>query len=467
MADELYFLTIAEAGRRLRSKALSPVELTKAILARIDELDPQLDSYLLVTRDAALQQAQEAEREIMAGRRRGPLHGIPYGLKDIVETAGIRTTAHSKVLERNVPAKDATVARRLKDAGAVLLGKHACYEFANSGPCYDLPWPPARNPWDLSMSPGGSSSGSGVAVAAGLAMAAIGSDTAGSIRSPSSLCGIVGLKPTYGRVSRQGVIVHSFSLDHVGPMTWNVEDCALVLGAVAGYDPHDPSSADEPVPDFAAGLSRGLKGLRIGVIRHLYEQDMTVDSDTRTAMDAAYEVLAGLGAILEEIRVRPMVEYSDCRNIIVKAEDYAVHENDFIERLNDHGVLMRNRNTSGALISAVDYIQAQRKRLKMAQELADVLSKYDALVTANFSPLVKLDPSREGGGDSGRIILTTITNVSGHPTLSVPTGFGKDGLPRSMQIIGAAFDEAMVFRIGHAYEQATPWRQKRPSLAAH
>jgi aspartyl-tRNA(Asn)/glutamyl-tRNA(Gln) amidotransferase subunit A len=462
MSDELYFLTIAEAAKLLKSKALSPVELTQAILSRIDDIDPRLDSYLLVTRDEALRQAQDAEREIMAGRWRGPLHGIPYGLKDIIETAGIRTTAHSKVLADNIPAEDATVALRLKQAGAVLLGKHACYEFANSGPCYDLPWPPARNPWDPAISPGGSSSGSGVAVAAGMAMGAVGSDTAGSIRSPASLCGIVGLKPTYGRVSRHGVIAHSFSLDHVGPMTWNVEDCALMLRVIAGYDPRDPSSSDEPVPDYAASLAGDIKGLRIGIIRHLYETDMAVDADTIATMDAAYGVLKQLGAVLEEIQIRPLSEYSECRNIIVKPEDYAIHEQDFIERLNDYGVLIRNRNPAASLIRAVDYIQAQRLRLKMANELADVLGKYDVVVTANYSPRVKLDPNAQGASEGGRTMITTVTNVTGHPTLSVPTGFGKDGLPRSMQIIGAAFDEATVFRVGAAYEKATPWKDRRP-----
>jgi aspartyl-tRNA(Asn)/glutamyl-tRNA(Gln) amidotransferase subunit A len=464
MTDELCFLTIAEAGRLIKTKALSSVELTKAMLSRIDDLDPQLNSYLLVTRDHALRQAQQAEREIISGHWRGPLHGIPYGLKDIIETAEIRTTAHSKVLAENVPCEDATVARRLKEAGAVLLGKHACYEFANSGPCYDLPWPPARNPWDPSMSPGGSSSGSGVAVAAGLAMGAIGSDTAGSIRGPASLCGIAGLKPTYGRVSRRGVIPHSYSFDHVGPMTWNVEDCSIMLGAIAGFDVEDPASAQEPVPDFTVGLARGIKGLRIGVLRHLYERDMSVDPETHSALDAAYSVLTGLGAVLEEIEVKPLAEYSDCRSVIVRAEDYAFHEKDFINQLNSFGVLMRNRAAGAAMIRAVDYVQAQRKRLQLARGIARIFRRYDALVTANFYPIVKLDPAVPG--EPGRISITTITNVTGHPTLSIPTGFGKDGLPRSMQIIGAAFDEATVLRIGHAYEQATPWKARRPALVA-
>ena len=460
---DLHYLPISQASNLIRSKALSPVELTRVMLDRIAAIDPGLNSYLLVTEDVALRQARHAEQEIMAGHWRGPLHGIPYGLKDIVDTAGIRTTAHSKILADNVPTQNAFVAQRLEDAGGVLLGKHACYEFANGGPCYDLPWPPARNPWDPSMSPGGSSSGSGVAIAAGMAMGSIGSDTAGSIRGPASLCGIVGIKPTYGRVSRQGVFPHSFSLDHVGPMTRNVEDCALMLGIVAGHDPKDPSSSTEPVPDYTARLQLGIRGLRIGVLRHIYEEDMDVDPDTKLTMDTALTVLGDLGAVLEDVRLRPMVEYSECRSVIVRAEDYAIHEENFKTRLRDFGAVMRNRAAGASMIRAVDYINAQRKRLKLAQEVADLLCRYDALVTANYYPIVKLDPVG-GGGDPSRIIITTITNISGHPTLSVPTGFGREGLPRSMQLIGAAFDEAMVFRIGHAYETATPWKDRRPSV---
>jgi aspartyl-tRNA(Asn)/glutamyl-tRNA(Gln) amidotransferase subunit A len=267
MPDELAFLTIADAARLIEQKQLSPVELTTALIRRTEALDPQLNAYLLLTADRALDRAREAGRAIMAGGYRGPMHGIPFALKDIYSTAGIRTTGHSRVCLNTVPSADATTVRKLYEAGAVLTGKLATHEFAHGGPSFDLPWPPARNPWNREHSTGGSSSGSGAAVAAGFVPAALGSDTGGSIRGPAALCGIVGLKPTYGLVSRSGVYANSFSFDHAGPMTWTVEDCAIMLQAIAGHDPKDPASATRPVPDYRTALTGDIKGLRIGVVR--------------------------------------------------------------------------------------------------------------------------------------------------------------------------------------------------------
>src|SRR5689334_3583675 len=305
MADELGFLTIAEAARLIERKQLSPVELTTALIRRAEALDPQLDAYLLPTPERALEQARQAEQEITAGRHRGPMHGIPFALKDIYATAGIRTTGHSRVCIDAVPTADATTVRKLYDAGAVLTGKLATHEFAHGGPSFDLPWPPARNPWNREHFTGGSSSGSGAAVAAGLVPAALGSDTGGSIRGPAALCGVVGLKPTYGLVSRCGVYANSFSFDHAGPMTWTVEDCAIVLQAIAGHDPNDPASATRPVPDYRAALTGDIKGLRIGVVRHLHEDDCTVTPEVGTALEEAFAVLRSLGATLGEARLRP------------------------------------------------------------------------------------------------------------------------------------------------------------------
>ena len=273
------------------------MELTRAYLDRIAAIDPQLNAYLLVTADQALEQARTAEAEIMAGNYRGPMHGIPFALKDIYCTAGIRTTCHSRTRADYVPDFDATTVAKLHDAGAVLLGKLATHEFAHGGPSFDLPWPPARNPWNREHFTGGSSSGSGAGVAAGLMMGALGSDTGGSIRNPAALCGLVGLKPTYGLVSRFGVYTNSFSYDHAGPMTWTVEDCAIMLQAIAGHDPKDPASADRPVPDYRAALTGGIKGLRIGVLRHLYEEDAPVPLVAKAALEAAFDVLRGLGAV--------------------------------------------------------------------------------------------------------------------------------------------------------------------------
>src|ERR1700733_7374141 len=274
MNGEPHFLTIAEASRQIERHAISPVELTRHFLNRIAKIDPQLNAYLLVTADLAMDQARASEAEIMAGRWRGPMHGIPYALKDIYCTKGIRTTSHSRTRADYVPDFDATTATKLRNAGAVLLGKLSTHEFAHGGPSFDLPWPPARNPWNRDYFTGGSSSGSGAAVAAGLAMAALGSDTGGSIRNPAALCGLIGLKPTYGLVSRSGVYTNSFSYDTAGPMTWTAEDCAIMLQTIAGHDAKDPASANRPAPDYRAALTGSIKGLRIGVLRTMYEQEV-------------------------------------------------------------------------------------------------------------------------------------------------------------------------------------------------
>ena len=267
MADELHFCTVAQTAELIRTRKLSPVELAQAYLKRIEDLDPQLNAWITVTPDLALKQARAAEQEIVKGRHRGPLHGIPFGLKDIYNTRGILTSGHSRVCADNIPDEDASAARRLYDAGAVLLGKLATHEFAHGGPSFDLPWPPARNPWHLEHFTGGSSSGSGAAVAAGLAPFALGSDTGGSIRGPSSHCGLVGLMPTYGLVSRAGVIPNSYTFDHCGPMTWTVEDCAIVLQALAGFDPGDGGSVEAPIPDYRAALSGDVRGLKVEIGR--------------------------------------------------------------------------------------------------------------------------------------------------------------------------------------------------------
>src|SRR6476619_6380220 len=282
---------MADAARLIEGRRLSPVELTDALLARIEALDPQLNAFLLPTPEKAREQAKAAEREITAGRYRGPLHGIPFGLKDIYATAGIRTTSHSKICENLVPTEDASTVAKLYQAGGVLLGKLATHEFAHGGPSFDLPWPPARNPWNRDHFTGGSSSGAGAAVAAGFVPGALGSDTGGSIRGPAALCGIVGLKPTYGLVSRAGIYANSFTFDHAGPMTWTVEDCAIMLQAIAGHDPKDPASADRRVPDYRAALTGGIKGLRIGVLRHLFERDAPIPPVAKTALEAAFDVL--------------------------------------------------------------------------------------------------------------------------------------------------------------------------------
>ncbi len=463
-STELAFMTIAEMARRIGKKELSPVELATALIGRAEALDPQLNAYLLPTPERALDQARAAEREIMAGRCRGPMHGIPFGLKDIYATAGIRTTGHSRTCIDTVPNFDATTVARLHEAGAVLMGKLATHEFAHGGPSFDLPWPPARNPWNRDHFTGGSSSGSGAAVAAGFVPAALGSDTGGSIRGPAALCGIVGLKPTYGLVSRYGVYANSFSFDHAGPMTWTVEDCAILLQAIAGHDPKDPASAAHPTPDYRAALTGDIAGLRVGIVRHLHEDDCPVNAEVGKALEEAFRVLRSLGAILGEVRLRPAQDYYDLNVTIAESELLAVHEPVLRARPGDFGEDFLGRVLPAVLISARDYVQAQRERRRILAEMAPIYADYDVLVTATAGgPAPRLDAWRTIEFWR-RPSLTTPFNVTGGPALAQCIGFSSSGLPLSMQVVGRPFAETTVLRVAHAYEQATEWRARRPWL---
>jgi aspartyl-tRNA(Asn)/glutamyl-tRNA(Gln) amidotransferase subunit A len=462
-ATDLHVLTIAEAAKLIERRALSPVELTRAFLERIAAINPQVNAYLLVTADAALEAARAAEAEIMLGNYHGPMHGVPYALKDIYCTAGIRTTSHSRTRADYVPDFDATSVAKLRRAGAVLLGKLSTHEFAHGGPSFDLPWPPARNPWNREHFTGGSSSGSGAGIAAGLMMGALGSDTGGSIRNPAALCGIVGLKPSYGLVSRFGVYTNSFSYDHAGPMTWNVEDCAIMLQAIAGHDPRDPASAVTPLPDYRAALTRDIRGLRIGVLRHLYEDDAPIPPVAKAALEAALGVLRDLGAVLEDARIRPAQVYHDVKITGAETELYAVHEPALRTRLADFGEDFLGRTLGALLISGADYVQASRWRRVLIAEMASLYAKYDVLVTASPGPAPRLDAWRTISFWQ-RPSLTTPFNVTGGPALAQCVGFTEDGLPVSMQIVGRPFDDATVLQVAHAYEAATPWRGRRPTL---
>ena len=461
----LHDLPVAGMSRLLDRREVSPVELTRGVLDRAAMLDPQLSAYLLLTADHAMEQAHAAEAEIAAGRRRGPLHGIPFALKDIFATAGIRTTGHSRVCADNVPAQDAACVAKLYDAGAVLLGKLATHEFAHGGPSFDLAWPPARNPWNTGHFTGGSSSGSGAAVAAGLAPFALGSDTGGSIRLPAALCGIVGLKPTYGLVSRRGVMPNSFTFDHVGPMTWTVADCALVLAAIAGHDPADPASADRPVPDYMAALGQGLRGLRIGVVRHFHEADIDTHPEVAAAFDQALAVLRSLGAEVEDVRLRPAKQYSDVKVAIAESELFSVHAAALRSRPGDFGEDFLGRVLGAVMISGADYMDAQRERRQMLAEADAVWQRCDALVTPTApAPAPPLGQWRTVNFWQ-KASFTTPFNVLGGPALSQCMGFSTAGLPLALQVAGRPFDEATVLRIGHAYERATAWRDRRPVLS--
>jgi aspartyl-tRNA(Asn)/glutamyl-tRNA(Gln) amidotransferase subunit A len=461
-------LTVAEAGRAIAEGRLSPIAMTEAYLERIDALDGELHSYVTVLHEAA----RAAAREIAAGRSRGPLHGIPIGLKDIYKTNGIRTTAGSRRYEHHVPEEDAESWVRLRDAGAILLGKHETHEFAIGGPDFGLPFPPARNPWNTAHYPSGSSSGSAVAVAAGLCAAAMGSDTGGSIRGPAAYCGIVGLKPTYGRVSRRGVFPLSYSLDHCGPLTRTVEDCAILMQALAAYDPQDPASADVPVPNYRAALTPRLDGLRIGVIRHFHERDAAdfgADSAPSAAyvgaFDAACRTLESLGARLVDLHLSPLIAYLDANRLIMLSEAYALHEADFHEGPHLFGRLMFARVGLGAFLTAADYVAAVRQRRELAVEFARALTDVDVAISANATgPAPRIDQVPFWGVYE-RASYTGPYNLTGSPALSVPIGF-EDDLPLAFQIAGKAFDEAGVLRVGHAFERATEFHRQRPPIAA-
>jgi len=462
MSGDLAYLGLAEAAELIRAKKLSPVEYATALLARIERHDGKYNAFIALTPERALSAARAAESEITAGRWRGPFHGMPYALKDIIDVEGLPTTAHSKILQGNIARRHAVVTDRLEAAGGVLLGKLSTHEFAIGGPSFDLPWPPARNPWNRDHFCGGSSSGSGAGLAAGFFPAALGTDTGGSIRNPASMCGIAGMKPTYGRVSRRGVAPLAFSLDHIGPMTRTVRDNALMLQVIAGHDPGDPGSADEPVPDYGAMLGQGVRGLRVGVIRHFYTQDVSGDPEQVAALDAAIRLLAEAGAETREITLPALQDFSACGQIILAAEAYAVHEQWLKERPQDYGARARERLLAGATLRAVDYLQAVRWRLQLRDQVAAAFAEIDLAITASsMDPACRIDDDEALAANYWRQARMPF-NVTGQPGLVIPAGFTRSGLPLSLQLVGAPFAEAMLYRVAQFYEEATGWTKHHP-----
>jgi len=458
--------TMAEASRLIAAKQLSPVELTQDCLSRTKALDNVLHSFVLVTEERALADARAAEERMMAGSRLGPLDGIPIGLKDIVDTRGIATTCQSKILQGHVPDADATCATMLAAAGTVLMGKLTTHEFADGGPSFDLPAPPARNPWNTNHFTAGSSSGTGAAVAAGLILGGIGTDTGGSIRGPAALCGISGLKPTYGLVSRAGVWPAAHSLDHIGPMAWTAEDCALMLNALAGHDPRDPASADRPPVDYAAGLDVPIKGMRIGVIRHFHETDTKVSSGTQAGIDAAIATFRDLGAEITTVTLTPLSEWHACGTLISLTERAAAYDEWARTRMKDFSARVQQRLLLGALVSGVDYVQAVRRRRELRAELLAAMAGLDVVLTAAQpaeAPLIEGLAEWDFGNPPN---FTMPFNVTGCPAMSVCSGFGAGGLPVAIQLVGKPFRDATVLQAAHAFETATPFRTKRPELMA-
>lgn len=457
------YATVAELSALYRRRAVSPVEVVQDLLARMDKYEASLHCFVTPTPELALVQAREAEAALMRAEPTGALCGIPYGLKDVIETAGVRTTGQSKILQQHVPQRDAAVAARLKAAGGMLLGKLTTYEFAHGGPSWDLPWPPAMNPWKTGYLPGSTSSGAGAALAAGLLPAAIGTDTGGSIRMPAAVCGIVGVKPTYGLVSRRGVLPNTFTFDTCGPMARTVEDAALVLNAIAGYDDEDVSSVEHPPEDYARDLGLGVRELRIGWVRHWYDGDERCHPDVAPAVAAALEALAGAGAIVEEIELSDLLVYQDCKTTISITEMFSAYEHEFRTRPQDFGLMFRNKVLAGALIRAEDYFQALRQRLWLARELARAFRHYDVLATAGW--MTPAEPAQPDKLDKflRPPNITTPFNIGGQPAMNIPCGFSVDGLPLSLQLATAHFREALLFRVGHAYQQMTDWHTRRPS----
>ncbi len=461
---DLAWLTVAEAAELFHARKLSPVEYAKGLIDRIERHDKNLNTFLRATPELAMEDARRAEAEILRGAWRGPFHGVPYGLKDIVDYAGLPTTAHSKILQDNLASTDAVVTQKLRAAGGVFMGKMSTHEFAIGGPSFDLPWPPARNPWNRDHFCGGSSSGSGAATAAGFLPAAIGTDTGGSVRNPAAMCGVVGMKPTYGVVSRRGVLPLSFSLDHVGPLTRTVRDNALMLDVIAGHDPLDSGSANRATGGYTAELGRGLKGLRVGVIRHFYTRDVQADAEMTAGIEAAVELLAQLGAQVREIKTAALGDYAACNRTILASEAFAIHEKWMRERPEDYGALARERLMAGAFVRAADYVNATRLRRKMADAFHALFDDMDVAVTASsLDPACRIDDPKAIEYTYGRQARAPF-NVTGGPALCVPVGFSKTGLPLAMQIVGKPWSEALVYRVAHAYEQATDWVKMHPKV---
>jgi aspartyl-tRNA(Asn)/glutamyl-tRNA(Gln) amidotransferase subunit A len=460
------FPTIAGAARDIAAKRISPVELMQDHLARSEKLNPTLHAFIRFTPEIALEQARAAEARQMAGALRGPLDGIPIAHKDIYETAGVATTGHSRVLEHHVPKTDSAVVRRWREAGAVMLGKLATHEFAWGGPSFDLPWPPARNPWNTECFTGGSSSGTGAAIAAGMILGGTGSDTGGSIRAPASLCGTAGIKPSYGLCSRTGVLPLSQSLDTTGPLAWTVEDCALLLDAMTGHDPADPSSANRPRPDLLSGLNGGVKGLRIGVIRHFHEDDCKVSAGMAAGIQHLTSTLAAQGAEIRDVKLPPMADFNAAGWLILAADAYAVHDAWLREKYRAYGEFLRERLALASTITAGDYIQAQRRRRELCEAVAAAMKDCDLLVTAAQPGEARPIHQMTKWASFEVPTFTMPFNVTGQPALSVCTGFGAGGLPVGAQIIGRPFEDATVLRAGQAYELAAGWRAQRPALAA-
>jgi aspartyl-tRNA(Asn)/glutamyl-tRNA(Gln) amidotransferase subunit A len=469
-AKELLGLSLAEAARRVKTREVSPVELVSASLERIEAVNPQLAAYISVFGDEAQQVARASEMMAQAGHDLGPLHGVPIALKDNIALRGFRTTAGSKVLADWVPDHDATVSARLRQAGAIFVGKTNMHEFAWGGTSDNPHYGTVRNPWDVERFPAGSSGGSGAAVAARTCYGAIGTDTGGSIRLPSAINGLVGIRPSYGRVSNHGIIPLAWSMDTAGPMTRTVEDCALIFGAIAGHDPKDASTSRAAVSDYTAGLSEGVDGLRIGIVSDYFFAHL--QPPVLEAVKKALDTYVSLGAQLVEVDIRNIHGNISAQLTIESAEPSTYHQRWLRERPDDYGEDVRSLLEIGEMLLATHYLQAQRYRSLLRQEFLDAFRRVDVFIcpTLPFTATrvgelkVALENDVEEDMLSAIMQFTGVPSLTGLPALNVPCGFDSDGLPIGMQIIGRPFDEATLFRAGAAFQSATDFHLQEPDL---
>ncbi len=465
---ELCFLSAVELGGLIESKQVSPVEVVEAHLERIEATEPTLNSFITRPGEEALEAAREAEAEIVGGGYRGVLHGVPVGLKDLYYVAGMPNTAGSRIFGDFVPDYDGASAASLKEAGAILMGKLNLHQFAFGPTGHNADYGHMHNPWDPARVAGGSSGGSGSAAAAGQCAITLGTDTGGSIRIPSALCGLAGLKPTYGRVSRYGLVSLSWSLDHPGPMARTVEDCAAALQVLAGYDPRDPASANEPVPDYMAALSEDLSGLKIGVPREYFE--VPVDAEVERLVRAALKTLEDLGAEVVEVDWPMYHRSADISKIILYAEAAAYHRDLLLRRGGEYDPSVRWRFESGLFISGPDYLRALRHRREYTESARELFEEVDLLagpMEPVVAPPIVADSVSVNGEPVGVIpALTQYTrpfNLTGYPALTAPCGFS-EGLPVGLQLAARPFEEATALRAGYAYQQATEWHKRRPPV---
>jgi aspartyl-tRNA(Asn)/glutamyl-tRNA(Gln) amidotransferase subunit A len=467
---ELPFLTASQLSNLIETKEVSPVEATEAYLDRIEEVDPKLNSYITITGEQAFESARQAEQEIVAGKYRGPLHGVPMAVKDQFNTAGVLTTGGSSILKDNVPSEDATVIAKLKEAGAVMLGKLNMSEFAMAE-IYNHPYGTPRNPWDLERNPGTSSSGSGAATAAFLCSTSLGEDTGGSIRGPANFSGLVGLRPTHGRVSRYGVLGGSWSMDTVGPISRSVEDAAITIQAIAGYDTKDTYSWDVPVPDYRSALTGDIQGIKMGVIQERMDSP-NLDPEFRETVAKAISVLGELGASSEDVSI-PLAPNAGALTMSILSVEWAnLHRPLFEPNFDELDHNNKIRFLTGSIIPAQAYYKAQKIRAVLRQQILDALEKVDVLVLPTgpvTAPPVESVPGIESKehsltGLAGRISFTGPFNLAGTPAISVPCGFSAAGMPMGLQIVGKPFDEETVLRVAHAYEQNTDWHNCRAPI---